>query len=381
MKRTIFEPEHHDFRESARRYLEIEIAPLYGGWEEAGIIPREVFIDAGARGFLSLEVPEEHGGAGVADARFNAVLAEEIYRLGLSGYGTSVTLHNDICTPYFLRYADREQRRRWLPRMVSGEALGAIAMTEPGTGSDLAGIATTARRDGDQYVVSGSKTFISSGINANLVITAVRTAEDARGGLTLLVVEAGMPGFERGRNLGKIGVHSQDTAELFFDAVRVPVANRLGEEGAAFGYLTSNLPQERLSIAISSLAAARAVLTETISYVAQRRAFGRSIVDFQVTRFTLAECHAELEIQQAHVDRCILALNDGSLTPVDGAIAKLGATEAQGRIVDRCLQLHGGYGYMTEYAVARAYADARVTRIYGGTSEIMKEIIGRSLTS
>jgi alkylation response protein AidB-like acyl-CoA dehydrogenase len=381
MERALFEPEHRDFRESVRRYAETEVKPAHDAWEESGIIPREAFRDAGQRGFLALDVPERFGGAGVADFRFNAVIAEEIFRLGISGFGSMITLHNDVCVPYFLSYCNEEQRERWLHGIASGELVTAIAMTEPGTGSDLSGIATTAIRDGDEYVVNGSKTFITNGINSDLIITAVRTDPAERHlGLSLLVVERGMDGFERGRNLEKIGMHSQDTAELFFEDVRVPAANLLGEEGRGFAYLTGNLPQERLSIAISAYASARAALEETVAYVKERRAFGKPISDFQATRFTLAELHAEIEVTQAYIDRCVMALNAGALSATDAATAKLKATEVQGQVVDGCLQLHGGYGYMTEYPIARAFADARITRIFGGTSEIMKEIIGRSLT-
>jgi len=363
-----------------RRYLEAEIAPHYPEWERAGIIPREVFRDVGERGYLAPQVPEELGGAGVDDLRFNAILAEEIFRLGLTGFGSGVTVHNDVCLPYFLAYGDAEQQRRWLPGLVDGGLLAAIAMTEPGTGSDLAAIATSAVRDGDEYVVDGSKTFITNGINADLVIVAVRTDRaDAHRGLSLLVVERGMPGFERGRNLEKVGIHSQDTAELFFDQVRVPVANRLGPEGAGFAQLTGNLAQERISIAVSAVAAARGALATTLEYTRDRRAFGGRIADLQSARFTLAEAAAEIEVNQSFVDSCLIALNAGELTAVDAAIAKLQATELQGRVADRCLQLHGGYGYMLEYPISRAWADARVSRIYGGANEIMKEIIGRDL--
>jgi alkylation response protein AidB-like acyl-CoA dehydrogenase len=376
----IFEPEHRDFRETVRRYLETEIAPHYDEWERDGIIPRDVLKDAGTRGFLALDVPERFGGAEVADVRFNAVIAEEIYRLGLSGYGSAITLHNDICVPYFLSYCDEPQSLRWLPGLASGDLIPAIAMTEPETGSDLAAIATRAERDGDEYVISGSKTFITNGINADLVIVAVRTdATDRHGGLSLVVVERGMDGFERGRNLEKVGIHSQDTAELYFNEVRVPAANLLGAEGTGFAHLTGNLPQERLSIAISAQAAAWAALAGTVEYAEQRRAFGKPIGSFQNSRFALADAHAKLEVTQAYLDRCLLALNEDKLTAVDAAIAKLEATELQGKVVDACLQLHGGYGYMLEYPIARAWADARVTRIYGGANEIMKEIVGRSM--
>jgi alkylation response protein AidB-like acyl-CoA dehydrogenase len=288
-------------------------------------------------------------------------------------------LHNDICLPYFLAYCNDEQRRRWLPGIASGELITAVAMTEPGAGSDLSGIRTSAVRQGADYLVNGAKTFITNGINADLVITATRTSAERHRGLTLLVLERGMPGFERGRNLAKIGLHSQDTAELSFTDVRVPVANRLGDEGAGFGQLVTNLPQERLSIAIAGISAARTAFEQTAAYVRERNAFGTSIGSFQNSRFVLAEISTEIDVAQAYVDQCVQALSAGDLSAVDAAKAKWWCTELQGRVVDRCVQLHGGYGYMLEYPIARAYADARVTRIYGGATEIMKELIGRSL--
>ena len=380
MRRTVFEPEHEDFRESFRRFLEKEVAPHYETFEREGIVPRELFAAAGRHGFLAMAVPEQFGGAGVSDFRFNVVIHEEAQRLGLAGVGLGISLHNDICLPYFLEYCIEEQRSRWLPGIASGELITAIAMTEPGTGSDLAGITTRAAHEDGHYVVNGTKTFITNGVNADLVITAVRTDSSQRHhGISLVVVERGMEGFERGRNLEKIGQHSQDTAELFFTDVRVPVENLLGEEGGGFRYLTSNLAQERLSIAVTGVAAARAALEWTIAYVRERKAFGQAIGAFQGTRFTLADCKTEVDVGQAYVDRCVEALNAGDLTSEDAAAAKLWCTELQGRVVDRCLQLFGGYGYMTEYPIARAYADARVTRIYGGANEIMREIVGRSL--
>jgi alkylation response protein AidB-like acyl-CoA dehydrogenase len=380
MRRTLYEPEHADFRESWRAFLDREAVPHADAWEREGIVPRAFFAAAGAAGFLGMAVPEAYGGAGVEDFRFNAVIAEEAQALGLGGVALGVTLHNDICLPYFLEYCTDEQRERWLPGIVRGELITAIAMTEPGTGSDLAAIASTALREDDHYRVNGSKTFITNGINADLVITAVKTDPAQRhAGLSLVVLERGMEGFERGRNLEKIGQHSQDTAELFFQDVRVPVANRLGEEGQGFRYLTANLAQERLSIGLSALAAARAGLDWAIAYVRERRAFGAPIGTLQNTRFVLADCHAEVEVGTTYADRCVEALNAGELTAEDAAAAKLWLTEMQGRVLDRCLQLFGGYGYVTEYPIARAYADARITRIYGGTSEIMKEIVGRSL--
>ena len=373
MRRTLYEPEHADFRESWRAFLEREAVPNAEQWERDGIVPREFFAAAGEAGFLGMGVPEEYGGAGVTDFRFNAIIAEEAQALGLGGVALGVTLHNDICLPYFLEYCDEAQRERWLPGIVSGELITAIAMTEPGIGSDLASMTSTALREDDHYVLNGSKTFITNGINGDLVITAAKTdPKERHAGISLVVVE-------RGRNLEKIGQHSQDTAELFFQDVRVPVENLLGQEGQGFRHLTANLAQERLSIGISALAAARAGVRWTIEYVRERRAFGAPIGALQNTRFELADCHAEIEVGTAYADRCVEALNAGELTAEDAAAAKLWLTELQARVLDRCLQLFGGYGYMTEYPIARAYADARITRIYGGTSEIMKEIVGRSL--
>jgi alkylation response protein AidB-like acyl-CoA dehydrogenase len=380
LRRELYSDEHDSFRESFRRFIADEALPHYDDWERARIVPREVFSKAAEHGFMGMAVPERYGGAGVEDFRFNAVLGEEAALAGVSGFGLGLTLHNDICLPYLLAYADEAQRARWLPAACNGEALLAIAMTEPGTGSDLAAIATHAVRDGEDYVLNGTKTFITNGINADLVIVAAKTdpAERHRG-ISLLLVERDMDGFERGRNLEKLGQHAQDTAELFFNDVRVPLASRLGEENAGWGYLISNLAQERLSIAIAALAAARAGVALTIDYVKSRKAFGQAVSSFQNTRFQLAECHAEIEIVQAHLDRCVEALGAGELTVHDAAIAKWWCTEVQGRVLDRCVQLHGGYGYMVEYPIARAWADARATRIYGGTNEIMREIVARSL--
>jgi alkylation response protein AidB-like acyl-CoA dehydrogenase len=368
------------FRESFRSFLAKEVEPHYLKWDRAGAVPREVFAQAGQQGFLGLEVPVEYGGAGVSDFRFNVVIGEEVCRAGVIGFGAGLTLHNDICVPYLMRYASEEQRRRWLPGVADGALLTAIAMTEPEAGSDLSAIATRARREGDHYVVDGTKTFITNGLNSDLVITVVRTDPDGgRRDLTLLVAEAGTEGFERGRNLEKLGMHAQDTAELFFADARIPVANLLGEEGRGFGYLTANLPQERVSIAIAAVASAEAALDWTIEYVRERRAFGRSIATFQHTRFELAEMTTAVAVARAFLDRCIERLDADSLSSEEAAMAKWWCTDLQGDVTDRCLQLHGGYGYMTEYPIARAYADARVTRIYGGTNEIMKEIVGRGL--
>jgi len=381
VERRLYEPEHEDLRGSFRAFLAAEVEPHLDEWEAAGAAPRELFTRAGRAGFLGFDVPEKHGGGGVVDFRFNAVIGEEVMASGAAGPGLGLTLHNDICLPYYLAYANDEQQRRWLPGIASGELVTAVAMTEPGTGSDLASIATTARRDGDHYIVNGSKTFISNGINADLVIVAVKTDPTLRHkGMSLLVIERGMGGFERGRNLAKLGLHSQDTAELSFTDVRVPAENLLGgEEGLGFTQLVAKLPRERLSIAIAAVAGARAALAMTLDYVTERRAFGTAVGSFQNSRFTLAEIATEMDIAQHYVDDCVRALNDGTLNAVDAAKAKWWCTELQGRVVDRCLQLHGGYGYMSEYPIARAYTDARITRIYGGTTEIMKEVVGRDL--
>ena len=380
MRRTLFTEEQDAYRDSFRRFLEAEVAPHYDEWERAGIVPRELYAKAAGHGFVAMSVPERYGGPGIDDFRFNAVLGEEAALAQFTGFGLGLTLLNDVCVPYLLSYATDEQRERWLPGVARGELILAIAMTEPDTGSDLAGIKTSAIRNGDHYLVNGAKTFITNGINADLVITAVKTdPRERHRGMSLLVLERGMAGFERGRNLEKIGQHSQDTAELFFTGVEVPAANLLGDEGEGFRYLVSNLAQERLSIAISALAAARAGLRVTLEYVRGRNAFGQPVAAFQNTRFQLAECHGEIEVAQAYLDRCVEALGLGELSPQDAAIAKWWCTEVQGRVLDRCVQLHGGYGYMSEYPIARAWADARATRIFGGTNEIMREIIGRSL--
>lgn len=380
MQRTLFDSDHELFRDSVRAFVAKELLPHAEEWEHAGIVDREVFRKAGDQGFLGIAAPEEYGGGGVPDFRYNVVIAEEIQRAGVNAAGLGWTLHNDICLPYFLTMCTDEQKARWIPGICSGELITAIAMTEPGIGSDLAGMSTSAVRDGDHYVVNGSKTFITNGINADLVVTAVKTDPKQRhAGMSLIILERGMDGFERGRNLDKIGLHAQDTAELFFNDVSVPVANLLGEEGKGFLGLVDKLPQERLSIAVSGVAAARQALDITLVYVKERTAFGKPIGTFQNSRFRLAEMATEIDIAQTYVDRAVLALNDGVLTAEEAAMAKWWCTELQKRVVDTCLQLHGGYGYMNEYPIARAYADARITTIYGGTTEIMKEIIGKSL--
>jgi alkylation response protein AidB-like acyl-CoA dehydrogenase len=380
MRRTSFESEHADYRESVRRFIGEEIAPHLEQWERDGIVPRELFARAAATGMLAMQVPERFGGAGVEDFRFNQILGEEVGITGVGGAGLGITLHNDICLPYFLHFADEEQQARWLPGIADGSLITALGMTEPEIGSDLASLRTTAIADGGDYVVNGSKTFITNGINADLVIVAAKTdpAEKHRG-ISLLVVEHGMDGFSRGRNLDKVGMHSQDTAELFFDDVRVPAENVLGTLGEGFRHMTHNLAQERLSIAIAAVGAARGAVQMTLDYVGQRTAFGRPIGQFQNSKFALAEMATEVELATTFCDQAVLALNASELTPADAAMAKWWCTELQGRVVDRCVQLFGGYGYMLEYPIARAWLDARVTRIYGGTTEIMKEIVGRSL--
>jgi alkylation response protein AidB-like acyl-CoA dehydrogenase len=380
-RRALYGDEHEDLRQSVRRFLEREVVPHGETWDAAGIVPRDIYVRAGELGFVGTQVPEEFGGAGVDDFRFNAVLGEEIHRAQATAFGMGLCNHNDVCVPYLTEYAVGEQRERWLPGVASGERITAIAMTEPGTGSDLAGIATRGVRADGGWVVNGSKTFITCGHNADIIITAIRTDPAQRHrGLTMMVIEGDMDGFQRGRRLDKMGQHGVDTAELFFQDLFVPDANVLGEPGQGFLYMVSNLPQERMSIAVAAQSEARAALAETITYVTERRAFGQPVASFQATRHALAEMCAEVEVGQAYVDRCITELVEGNLTPEAAAIAKLWTTEMQGRVVDRCLQLHGGYGYTNEYAIARRYTDARVTRIYGGTSEIMKEIIGKSLT-
>jgi alkylation response protein AidB-like acyl-CoA dehydrogenase len=380
VKRSLYNDDHVAFADSFRRFVAQEITPDYLKWEAEGIAPRSLYKKAGDNGFLGMAIPQEFGGGGSQDFRFNSVIAEELAYAGIGGAGQGLTLHNDITTPYFTDICNEEQKTRWLPGIASGELITAIAMTEPGTGSDLAGIATNARRDGDRYILNGSKTFITNGINSDLVIVAAKTDPSQRhAGMSLMVVERSMAGFERGRNLDKIGMHSQDTAELFFNDVEVPVSNLIGEEGRAFHYLTSNLAQERLSIAISGVAVARACVGWTVDYVKERQAFGKSISQFQNTKFVLAEQRTEVDVAQAFVDQCILALNEGTLTAPQAAQAKYWCTELQKRVADKCLQLFGGYGYMTEYPIARAYADSRVTSIYGGTTEVMKSIIAKDM--
>ncbi|MCA9949703.1 MAG: acyl-CoA dehydrogenase family protein [Anaerolineales bacterium] len=378
MHRNIFTKEHDMFRDAVRRFVNQEIAPHHEEWEKAGIVPRDIWLKAGEYGFLCMDVPEEYGGGGIEDFRYNVIFTEELMRVGATGPGFG--LHNDVNMPYFLSYATEEQKQRWLPKMCSGEMITAIGMTEPNAGSDLAGIKTTAVRQGNHYILNGQKTFITNGILSDAVIVVAKTDPEAgHRGISLLIVERGMEGFERGRNLEKIGLKAQDTAELYFNNVKVPANNLLGDEGQGFIYLMSQLPQERLSVAVIAVAACEAALEMTIQYCKERTAFGRPIGKFQNTRFKLAEMKTETEIARVFVDRCIMELNAGKLTAEEAAMAKWWTTELQKRLVDQCLQLHGGYGYMLEYPIARLYLDTRVQTIYAGTTEIMKEIIGRSL--
>ena len=378
---TIYDEDHELFRDSFRGFVAQHMTPYVDEWEKEGIMDRGVYVEAGKHGFLGMAIPEEFGGGGVRDFRFNAVLNEEIARAGIGGGGMGMMLHNDITTPYFLEYCNDEQKARWLPGIASGELITAIAMTEPGMGSDLQAMATNAVRDGDEYVVNGAKTFITNGINSDLVIVACKTGDpkDGANAMSLLVVERGMEGFERGRNLDKVGQHSADTAELFFSDVRVPVANLLGDEGRGFDYLSFNLAQERLSLGLFGVAQAEAVLGWTVDYVKEREAFGKPIASFQNTKFVLSEVATEVAVTKPFIDQCVLRLNDGELSPATAAQAKLWGSEMQNRCIDKCLQLFGGYGYMSEYPVSRAFVDARICTIYGGTSEIMKTIISKDV--
>jgi acyl-CoA dehydrogenase len=377
-RRGIFEAEHEAFREAVGAFLDKEAVPYHDQWEKDGVVDREVWAKAGAQGLLGLQLDEEYGGGGTDDFRYNIVLNEEMTRRGI--YGCAFPLFNDMIVPYYLASANDEQKRRWFPDLCAGRTIAAIAMTEPGAGSDLQGIRTTAIDQGDHYLLNGQKTFISNGILADLVIVVARTDPDAgHKGISLLVVERGMPGFERGRNLDKVGQHAQDTAELFFDDVRVPKENLLGEEGAGFGYLMTNLSQERLSIAVSASTACELVFDQTLSYAKDRTAFGKPIGSFQHNRFVLAEMATEARIVRVFVDDCIAKHVAGELDAATASMAKWWSTELQKKLVDQGVQLHGGYGYMMEYPIARAFVNSRVQTIYGGTTEIQKEIIGRSL--
>jgi acyl-CoA dehydrogenase len=378
MQRDIFGPDHDAFRDMVRVFIAREVTPYHGQWERDGVVSREVWLAAGRAGLLGIDMDKKYGGGGDPDYRYYLILNEELARAGATGPGFAV--HNDINGQYFARLCSTEQKERWLPGYCSGELITAIAMSEPGAGSDLQGIQTTAVRDGAGYLLSGQKTFISNGQLCDLVIVVAKT-DPAAGhpGISLLVVERGMAGFERGRNLAKVGMHAQDTSELFFSDVRVPASNLLGEEGGGFLALMQNLPRERLAIGATALAAAEKVFQDTLQYCQQRQAFGRPIGAFQHSRFTLAEMATELAVARAFTDRAVTEHNAGQLSNSDASMVKWWDTELCNRVVDRCVQLHGGYGYMTEYPVARAYADSRVQTIFGGTTEIMKEIIGREL--
>ena len=378
MQRRIFTPEHELFRASARAFLEKECAPHAEEWERAGMANREVWKKAGAAGLLGWEVPEQYGGSGIKDFRYNAILDEEIVASGAGGVGFA--LNNDIVIPYLTDLTTDEQKARWLPGMVDGSIITAIAISEPGAGSDVKGLRTSAVLDGDHWVRNGSKTFISSGQLANLIIVVAKTDPSAgHKGISLLVVEEGMPGFVRGRKLDKIGARAADTSELFFENVRVPVTNVLGELGQGFYNLMRNLPTERLGIAVHGVARARRAFDVTLEYVKTREAFGKPIGSLQANRFYVAEMKTKLDIAQIYLDRCIEELVAGELTAEEAAAAKMWITETEWEILDRCLQLHGGYGYVNEYEIARLWRDGRVQRLYGGTTEIMKDIVGRSL--
>lgn len=378
MKRLIFEPEHDQLRATTRQFIEREVAPYAAGWEQQRLVDRSAYAAAAKYGLIGFNMPEKFGGGGSDDFRFNAVILEELAKFG--SVAPALELQNDIVGPYLKSLATEQQQDRWLPGFVTGELIGAIAMSEPGAGSDLAGIRTTAVRDGQDWILNGTKTFISSGINCDLVIVVARTAtEQSHRAFSLLVVERGMEGFIRGRKLDKLGQHTQDTAELHFDNVRVPGTNLLGEENRGFYHLMHNLPSERLSIAIRAVAGARETWRRTLQYVKDRKAFGQPIGSFQYNRFVMAELDTELDIAEQYIDRCLRGVVDGELSAVEAAKAKWWCTELAKRTVDACLQLHGGYGYMSEYRISKDFVDTRVATIYGGTTEIMKDLVGRNL--
>lgn len=381
-KRDTYEEDHYAFRDMVRAYLDRHVVDNITKWESDNDIPRDAIHAAGEQGLMSVSVDEAYGGAGIDDYRFRQIAIEEFARVGATSLASAVGTHTDIVVPYFEHLGTDEQKQRWLPKLASGEWLAAIAMTEPGAGSDLRGIRTTAVRDGDDWVINGSKTFITNGMHAHLIVVAARTPDDAHpkgGGYTLFVVEDDREGFSRGRRLEKVGMHAQDTAELAFENVRIPDENRLSEVHTGLHELMSHLPLERLSIAVTAAAGARAALNWTVDYINERRAFGQAIADFQNTQFQIADMVTRLEVTQSYVDDCVAKHNRGELTPVDAAKAKWWATETHKDIVDRCLQLFGGYGYMLEYPIARAFCDTRVTTIYGGTTEIMKMLIARDV--
>ncbi|MET4164635.1 MULTISPECIES: acyl-CoA dehydrogenase family protein [Gordonia] len=383
MQRRIFTEDHESFRKTIRDFIAKEVAPVYHDWEKQGHPPREFYNRLGELGVLGIEAPEEFGGGGVSDFTYSMVIAEETSAAGVT-FG-SYSVHSNLILPYLVEYATAEQKQRWLPGFCSGELMFAIAMTEPGTGSDLANISTTAKlsEDGSHYVLDGAKTFITGGALADRILVVARTAafdeSNRRAGLSILVVDTASEGFAVGRKIEKIGLKASDTAELSFSSVRVPVEDRLGEEGAGFSYLAHNLAQERLTIAIGASATAAAAVQHAIAYTKERDVFGKPVAAFQNTKFVLAECSAEVEAIRQFVDRALELHNEGELTVPDAARAKLFATETAGKVIDKCLQLHGGYGYVLEYPIARLYADTRVTRIYGGTSEVMKTIIAKDL--
>ncbi|CQR65579.1 acyl-CoA dehydrogenase family protein [Streptomyces leeuwenhoekii] len=380
MDRNLYTPDHDAFRDSVRKFVEREVAPHLRTWEEQRLVDRRLWQAAARQGIVGLAVPEEYGGGGESDIRFRAVVMEELAAIGAASVQLGFSLTEDIALPYFLELTDEEQKRRWLPGLAAGDLITAVAMTEPDAGSDLQGMRTSAVRDGGHWLLNGAKTFITNGTQADLVVVAARTDPSAGSrGISLFVVERDTPGFSRGRKLEKIGLHGQDTAELFFHDARVPAENLLGEPGHGLRSLIQCLPRERLAIAMGAQAAAEAAFGWTLEYVRDRRAFGRPIAAFQNTAFTLAELRTALDVSQAFIDRAMLAANDGRLTVEDAAKAKWWATELQQRVTDRGLQLHGGYGYMAEYPIARAFLDGRVQSIYGGTNEIMKEIISRQL--
>lgn len=377
MQQHLYERDHDEFRDLCREFLAREAVPHHERWEAAGIVDREVWRKAGAAGLLGMDVDPGYGGGGQRDFRYNAVLVEEIVAAGCSGLGFG--LHNDVVAPYLTELTTDDQRKRWLPGFCSGDLVTAIAMSEPGAGSDLAGVRTSAVRDGDTLVLNGQKTFITNGELADLVIVVARTADQGAHGVSLIAVETGTPGFTRGRRLAKVGLKANDTAELFFDDCRVPAENLIGTENHGFYHLMANLPRERLSIAVAAVAAAEKLLAVTLDYARSRQAFGRPIGAFQHNRFLLAELDTEVTIARTFVNHCVAEFNAGRLSVTDAAKAKWWTTELQNRVADRCVQLHGGYGYMLEYPVAKAWLDGRVQTIYGGTTEIMKEIIGRGL--
>ncbi|NMO91601.1 acyl-CoA dehydrogenase family protein [Actinomycetospora sp. TBRC 11914] len=381
MESDLFEQDHEDYREVAREFVRREVEPNLERWEEQRLVDRDVWAAAGKQGLLGLQVPEEYGGPGVDDFRFRVAACTEIVAVGAASLQSGFATNDDIVLGYLLGMATEEQKARWLPGFVTGETIGAIAMTEPGAGSDLRGIRTSARRDGDEWVIDGSKTFITNGILADLVVVVAQTDPEAGSrGFTLFVVETGTEGFRRGRKLDKVGLAAQDTAELFFDGVRVPDTQRLGEVGTGLQSLMANLPRERLGIAMSAQTTAEAILEWTLEHVTAREAFGKPLSALQTVSHTVAELRMKVEVSRAYFDRCVRELNAGTLTAVDAAKAKWWATEMQWQVVDAGVQLHGGYGYMNEYAVARAFRDARVQRIYGGSNEVMKEIVARDLT-